>query len=163
LTTWETKQIYLVGECGKLADELPPMQVHKLADADAVAVAHVRHLAKQGRVETLVVANPDDIRDNPQAMSALAPWVALQKRAALLLTNEASDNAAEVVKATTRQEALRQVENVIIVADLAAVPLARRPNPIKGDKDEFIEMEPLTPQGTEPFTFAVGRLFHEDP
>src|SRR5262249_15774852 len=68
-----TKQVYLVGECGKLADELPPLQVHKLADADAVAAAHVRHLAKQGRVETLVVANPDDIRDNPQAMSALAP------------------------------------------------------------------------------------------
>ena len=24
-------------------------------------------------------------------------------------------------------------------------------------------MEPLTPTGTEPFTFATGRLFHPDP
>jgi hypothetical protein len=163
LTEWGTKQVYLIGECGRLADALPPVQVHKLADADAVAAAHVRHLVKQGRIETLVVANPNDFRDNPQAMSPLAPWVALQKHAALLLTNEAGDDAADVVKAATRQEALRKAENVILVADLAAIPLARRPNPIKGDKDEFIEMEPLTPQCTEPFTFAVGRLFHEDP
>jgi hypothetical protein len=163
LTEWDTKQAYLIGECRRLADALPPMQVHQLADADAVAAAHVRHLVKHGRVETLVVANPNDFRDNPQAMSPLAPWVALQKRAPLLLTNEAGDNAAEVVKAATRQDALKRVENVIFVADLSAVPLVRRPNPIKGDKDELIEMEPLTPQGTEPFTFAVGRLFHEDP
>ena len=163
LKKWETKQVYLIGKCRQLADTLPPMQVHQLADADAVAAAHLRHLARQGRVETVVIANPDDFRDNPQAMSPLAPWVAVQKRAPLLLTNEAGDNAAEVVKAATRQEALKRVENVIFVADLAAVPPVRRPNPIKGDKDELIEMEPLTPQGTEPFTFAVGRLFHEDP
>jgi hypothetical protein len=30
------------------------------------------------------------------------------------------------------------------------------------DKDPIIEMEPLTPTGAEPFSFATGRLFHED-
>jgi hypothetical protein len=163
LTEWATKQVYLVGDCGKLAHTLPPMQVHKLADADAVAAAHVKLLARQGRVETVVVANPHDFLDNPQPMSPLAPWVALQKRAALLLTNGRGDNVEEVVKAATRLDPLRHVENVIYVADLVAIPTVRRPNPIESDKDAFIEMEPLTPAGTEPFTFAIGRLFHDDP
>src|SRR5262249_12487640 len=35
-------------------------------------------------------------------------------------------------------------------------------NPVPG-KDEYIEMEPLTPAGMEPATFATGRLFHDDP
>ncbi len=39
--------------------------------------------------------------------------------------------------------------------------MPRRPNPAPG-KDEFIEMEPMTPSGTEPFTLATGRLFHRD-
>jgi len=39
----------------------------------------------------------------------------------------------------------------------------RRPNPVPGGKDEYIEMEPLTPDGDEPFSFATGRLFHPDP
>ena len=79
LTEWGTKQVYLIGEVRNLAHTLPPMQVHKLADEDAVAVAHVRRLAKQGRIETLVIANPKDFLDNPQPMSPLAPWIALQK------------------------------------------------------------------------------------
>jgi hypothetical protein len=40
--------------------------------------------------------------------------------------------------------------------------MAKRPNPIAKDKDPVIEMEPLTPRGAEPFSFATGRLFHED-
>ena len=73
----------MIGEVRNLAHTLPPMQVHKLADEDAVAAAYVRHLAKQGRIETLVIANPNDFLDNPQPMSPLAPWIALaEKRAA---------------------------------------------------------------------------------
>ena len=42
------------------------------------------------------------------------------------------------------------------------IPPERRPNPVPG-KDAFIEMEPLTPSASEPFSFATGRLFHKDP
>ena len=35
-------------------------------------------------------------------------------------------------------------------------------NPIPKDKDQLIEMEPLTPTGEMPFSYAVGRLFHAD-
>ena len=163
LAEWGTKQVYLVGETRTLAHTLPPMQVHRLADENAVAAAHVRQLAKLGRIETLVLANPYDFLDNPQAMSPLVPWLALQKNAPLLLTNEAGNNVEELVKTALHQETLRKVENVIFVADLNAIPLVRRPNPIATDKDEMIEMEPLTPTHLEPFTFAVGRLFHDDP
>jgi hypothetical protein len=41
--------------------------------------------------------------------------------------------------------------------------MEQRPNPIPDGKDPMIEMEPLTPLGNEPFTFATGRLFNEDP
>jgi Peptidase family C25 len=37
-----------------------------------------------------------------------------------------------------------------------------RPNPIEGGKDTEIEMEPMTPAGDKPCSFAVGRIFHED-
>ena len=163
LTAWATKQVYLVGDTGKLAHTLPPMQVHKLADEEAVAAAHVKLLAKQGRIETLVIANPSDFLDNPQPMSPLAPWIALQKNAPLLLTNEGGNNVEEIVKAALKREALRKVENIILVADLNGIPQTQRPNPIATDKDAIIEMEPLTPRGAEPFSFAVGRLFHEEP
>jgi hypothetical protein len=163
LTEWGTKQVYLVGEMRNLAHTLPPMQVHKLADEDAVATAHVKHLARQGRIETLVIANPYDYLDNPQPMSPLAPWIALQKHAPLLLTNEGGHNVEELVQTALRQESLKKVENIIYVADLNAIPLLRRPNPIETDKDELIEMEPLTPTRRQPFTFAIGRLFHDDP
>ena len=42
------------------------------------------------------------------------------------------------------------------MAALKAIPTEKRPNPIMG-KDEFIEMEPLTPKGEEAFSFAVAR------
>ena len=41
--------------------------------------------------------------------------------------------------------------------------MERRPNPIPDSKDPYIEMEPLTPTGHQPFSFATGRLFNEDP
>jgi hypothetical protein len=61
-----------------------------------------------------------------------------------------------------RHDALRQVDVLLYLANLKAIPVWRRPNPIPGDKDQQIEMEPLTPSGNQPFTFSVGRLFHED-
>ena len=57
---------------------------------------------------------------------------------------------------------MRAVDNLILVGNLAAIPVLQRPNPIPADKDAEIEMEPLTPMGNQPFTFATGRLFHDE-
>src|SRR5262249_10558377 len=88
---------------------------------------------------------------------------AVQKRAALLLTGARGDDVEAVMERAVRQEALSRVDTLLLVATLRAVPMRRRPNPIPTDRDPHIEMEPLTPRGTQPFTFATGPLFHEDP
>src|SRR5262249_282323 len=85
---------------------------------------------------------------------------ALRRRAALLLTDSAGD-VEKVVASALKQKHLRRADTLLIVADLKAVPMRQRPNPIAADKDARIEMEPLTPTGTPPFTFSVGRVFHE--
>jgi hypothetical protein len=94
-------------------------------------------------------------------VSALAPWIALQKRAALLLTDDAGDDTPRLVDRIMKRSALRHAEFLLLVADPKAIPPERRPNPIPG-KDPFIEMEPLTPTGSEPVSFATGRLFQKD-
>src|SRR5262249_8349078 len=58
--------------------------------------------------------------------------------------------------------ALHDADVLLLVAGLKAIPTRKRPNPIPGDKDAEIEMEPCTPSGQEPYTFATGRLFHDD-
>ncbi len=110
----------------------------------------------------MVVTNPADVRGDLGGTSALAPWIALRKHAALLLTNPAGTNVADVMDRALRREALRRVDAMLLVANLRAIPMWQRPNPIPGDKDPHIEMEPLTPSGNRPFTFATGRLFHAD-
>src|SRR5207244_9783811 len=103
-----------------------------------------------------------DARHQTGRMSSLSPWIALQRRAALLLTNDAGSDAKEVVNTALKQPRLRRAGNLILVADLQSIPPEKRPNPLEG-KDSEIEMEPSTPAGVEPFTLATGRLFHEDP
>src|SRR5439155_24221074 len=83
------------------------------------------------------------------------------RRAALLFTDETGENTNEVVEAALHHRALRRADSLILVADLQAIRPERRPNPVPG-KDAFIEMEPLTPTGARPFSFATGRLFHQD-
>src|SRR5438105_7669204 len=60
-----------------------------------------------------------------------------------------------------KDPALHKADAVVLVGDLRAIPMERRPNPAVG-KDTDIEMEPLTPEMPEAFTFATGRLFHRD-
>jgi hypothetical protein len=156
----QTKPIYLVGTACHLRAKLPAESVIELADEAAVAAEHVRRL---GTVHVLVVANPADGKEGQVSLSALAPWIAVRKQAALLLTNPAGDNVEKIVAAAQRQDALRRADVLLLVGDLEALPMRRRPNPIPGDKDPHIEMEPLTPAGGKPFTFATGRLFHADP
>jgi hypothetical protein len=160
LAEWRTEQVYFVGDAHKLWRALPKVRHVNLADEEAVAAAYRRRLGR--RVEALVVANPADTGEGMGGMAALAPWVALQKRAALLLTNKGGNNVAEVVGRAVRDERLRQADALVLVANLQAVPMLQRPNPIPADKDPHIEMEPLTPGGHHPFSFATGRLFHEE-
>jgi hypothetical protein len=158
LGTAKVNQAWLIGSAESLAGDLAGVRTVRLADEEAVAAAHRKLLTRQGPIATLVVANPAD----KGKLSALAPWVAAQKHAALLLTGPAGDDVEQRLTDALRHESLRRVENVLIVADLEAVPWRKRPNPVPG-KDAEIEMEPLTPAGSDAFSFAVGRLFHEDP
>jgi hypothetical protein len=159
---WKTRDLYLIGAAKRLAPTMTEYRCTTLADARAVARMRIQRLAEAGIIRTAVVANPFDGRDNPAPMSALAPWLAVQKRAPLLLTSEDGKDAAAVVEAACKHAPFRHVDSVILVADLKAIPMEQRANPIPADKDPQIEMEPLTPADREPFSYAVGRLFHED-
>lgn len=163
LGKWKTQTIYAIGDAPRLWRGLPDLRVIRLADEEAVAASYVRHQLRNGPIQTMVIANPHDRGQKIGVLSPLAPWIALQKRAALLFTKPDGKDVNELVGDATRKPPLARVENVILVADLRAIPLEQRPNTIPGTKDPFIEMEPLTPAGMAPFSFAVGRLFNEDP
>jgi hypothetical protein len=163
LALWSPHDVVAVGGTYRLCRDLTNVRVTRLLDEAAVASACLRELRRQGPVRTLVVANPADVGPGQGGMSALAPWVAIQKHGVLLLTSERGTDVEAIVCQALRHEALARADAVILVANLAAIPVQRRRNPVPGGKDEFIEMEPLTPTGNEPFTFAVGRLFHPDP
>ncbi len=161
LVAWGAKEVFVAGDAAQL--ELAPPDVRRvpLADEAAVAKAYLQAQRKQGPIHNLVVANPSDLAEGRGGLSTLAPWIALQRRAALLLTNDAGDNVAEVVGAALKDADLRGADALLLVANLRAIPMSARANPAAG-KDERIQMEPLTPEGDDPFTFATGRLFHED-
>ncbi|MHB1426445.1 MAG: C25 family cysteine peptidase [Gemmataceae bacterium] len=162
LGEWQTRRVHLIGKAEKLAEQLPGIQAVKLGGESAVAAAYQKQLTCKGRIENVVFANPADPRGEMGGTSALAPWIAPRRNAALLLTNAEGSNVAEVMERAERREALRHVDALLFLANLKAIPVWRRPNPILGDKDQQIEMEPMTPSGNRPFTFATGRIFHED-
>jgi hypothetical protein len=161
IAEWHTRRILAAG-LPNFGRDLPRVNVIHLPDEEAVAALALRHLPCTSPVQALVVANPADAKKELAGMSVLAPLLAIQHHGALLLTNERGDNTASVVRDALKSPRLRAADNLLLAADLTAIPLERRPNPVPG-KDTFIEMEPLTPTGTEPFSFATGRLFHEDP
>jgi hypothetical protein len=163
LTRWHAHTVYAAGGAAEVCRGLRGVTAVELADEREVSAAYLRAVLRQGPVTSLVVTNPEDLREGFGGMSVLAPWVALRRRAALLCTDPAGDDAEDVVRAALRNAHLRRADALILVANLRAIPMGRRPNPIPGDKDPDIEMEPFTPAGDEPFTFATGRLFHEDP
>jgi hypothetical protein len=159
---WQTRRVHLIGKAAKLAEQLPAVDHVKLGGESAVAAAYQKQLSRKGRIENVVFANPYDTGGEMGGTSALAPWIAPRRNAALLLTNAEGTDVVEVMERAQRREALRQVDALLYLANLKAIPAWHRPNPIPGDKDQQIEMEPLTPSGNQPFTYAIGRLFHED-
>ncbi len=130
-----------------------------LATIRDVADAHVAHLASTGRITAAVVCNPHDEKKGD--LSPLAPWLAARQGAALLLTDARGDLPAALASAE-KKRALRRLDSVTILASHEAIPVLERPNPIPADKDKLIQMEPLTPSGTEAVSYAIGRLFHAD-
>lgn len=160
LLAWQPGQLYAIGAARGVCEAVPDSKCTVLADEDAVAQAAREELLRQGPIQTLVVANAAD-RDKG-GMSRLAPWIAQQRRGLLLLTNDAGTNTAEIVEAARKKPGLERVDTLLLVANLKAIPMERRPNPVAG-KDLVIDMEPLTPKDREPFHYATGRLFHDDP
>jgi hypothetical protein len=158
---WRPAKVYAVGSVGPLP-AAGECQVMALADEAAVSSVYLREQSTHGSIENLVVANPADGKLGYSAMSPLAPWLVIQRRAALLLTDPDGRDVEERVDRAMEDLRLQHAEALILMADLKAIPMCRRSNPIPGSKDRFIEMEPLTPRGDEPFTFATGRLFHAD-
>jgi hypothetical protein len=161
LAEWQASTVYAVGSAREVCREAGAAHVIGLADEAAVAACCLKHLRSRGAIKNIVVANPADSRKGLAGMACLAPWFAVQRRAALLLTNFAGDDVGRLVDAASNNPALARADTLILMGDLDAIPLERRANPVPG-KDAFIEMEPLTPVESEPFTFATGRLFHED-
>lgn len=159
LDSWRPKEIYLIGSAAKPAWKSSTVKYKKLVDEDSVQEEYLRRQLKRGPIETLVAANPADVEEG--AMSTLAPWIALSKRGLLVLTNDKGKNVSSVVREIVKKPELLEVETLFLVAGLKGIPLERRPNPAAG-KDQEIEMEPLTPTGSEPCSFATGRLFHPD-
>jgi hypothetical protein len=162
LEEWRTREVYAVGAVPGEWEFLRNKDVRRLADEKEVVNVYLQNLSKQGPVRTLVLANPDDIEAARGGMSTLAPWIAVQQRAALILTDSTGENVSQVVQRALRRPELARADNLILAASLQAIPMERRPNPVADGKDTFIELEPPSPVGNEPFSFATGRLFHED-
>jgi hypothetical protein len=155
---WGTGEVLAVGR----VPDLPGVGVARLGTEKAVAERCLSEQTRRGPVTALVVANPDDLWEDRGGTSSLAPWAAVRRHAALVLT-DAEGDAERAVAAALRREPLRAADAVLLLANPRAVPPELRPNPIPADKDPVIEAEPLTPEGDEPFSFALGRLFHDDP
>jgi hypothetical protein len=151
------KEVIAVGGAAAACKKLEGVRVTELADAAAVTAAHRKELTRAGKIETLVLANPADAKK----LSALAPWVAVKRRAALLLTAPDGKDAGDVVAAALRDKDTAGADSLIVIADLEAIPPAKRDNPAVG-KDERIDVEPWIPEGDDLITLASGRLFHAD-
>jgi hypothetical protein len=157
LARWQVSEVHAIGGCDSRLHIPESATVARYADESSLETEVLRRLAANDRIDALVVANPFD----QKSLSLLAPMVAGNHRAALLLTNHAGTNVEKLVRKVIRQRVFRRADNLILVGDLNALPTLKRDNPIAG-KDEKIEMEPLTPEGSELYRYATGRLFDAD-
>jgi hypothetical protein len=130
--------------------------VSVFADEAAALAAAIEYQSQRAPIDTLVLVNPAD------SLSNLAPLALRGRNAVLLMTNDKGDDAGEVVRQALRRPGLERVENLLILGSPTAIPPQQRANPLAG-KDDAIEMEPGTPSSNEPYTLAIGRIFHADP
>lgn len=156
---WQISHVYALGDA-TLPGQARDLAVTKLHDEREIARLHRRLLTAKAPVRTLVIANPHDGKDKA---SLFAPWIALQRHALLVLTDKDGNDAEARIDEAIRTPGVEKADTLIVAADLDAIPTRKRPNPVKGDKDQQIEMEPATPTGDAPFSFAVGRIYHPDP
>lgn len=157
LTSRGVKEVVAVGVAAEPCRRLRDTKLTELRDTGAVAAAHRGELARGGPIGSLVLANAAD----PRRESTLAPWAAVNRRAALLLTAPDGKDAGAVVAAALTDKTTARADSLLVLADLAAIPLGKRDNPAEG-RDEQIDVEPWTPAGHELNTLAAGRLFHAD-
>jgi hypothetical protein len=162
LKRWRAREVILAGAAGDMRPSVPGCKVTRLGSVESIQCAVLRHLGSGGRIDRAVVVNPADRASGMAGLSVLGPWLATRKRAALLLTNATGTDLSRVVHEACRRRCLTRLDTLVLLADLKALPMLHRPNPIPADKDRVIDLEPLTPSGSEPFSYAVGRLFHED-
>ena len=151
------KDVTAVGAAGAHCKKLVGVRLTELADAAATAAAHRKELLRTGQIEALVLANPADAKKH----SALAPWVAVKRRAALLLTAADGKDAGEVVAAALKDKDSAAADVLLVVADTDAIPLTKRDNPAAG-RDERIDVEQWVSDTDDLISLAAGRLFHAD-
>jgi hypothetical protein len=167
-----TREMLVAGAIDQVRLGSPGVRVVRLATEEAVDAAYLRQIASGGRIETAVAANPADFGKDLGGMSVLAPWLAVSKRAALLLTRDSGADVEEIVTRAAQRKQLRHLDTLILAAGLKSIPMQERPNPIPTDKDPAIQLEPLTPQARPAssannledrlVSWSIGRLFHDD-
>jgi hypothetical protein len=150
-------EIIAVGSSMELTVKVKNIKVTELKDGAAVAAAHRKELARTGPIAALILANPAD----PKRESTLAAWLAVKKRAALLLTAADGKNAGAIVAAALKEKETAHADSLLVLADLDAIPQVKRDNPAQG-RDERIDVEPWMPDGNDLVTLASARLFHSD-
>ena len=151
-----SKEVFAVGAAIAPCKGLKGAKITELPDAATVALLQRKELARDGKITSLVLANPAD-----KSMAALAPWIAVKHKAALLLTDTKGSDAGAVVNAALQEKEFEHVDSLIVAGDFDAIPTVKRDNPAQG-KDEQIDVEPWLPVGDEPITLSSGRLFHPD-
>ena len=151
------KEVIAVGSAVEVCRKLKNVKLTELKDAAAVAAAHRKELVRTGPIRNLVLANPADSKRE----SSLAPWVAVKKRAALLLTSPDGKDAGTVVAAALQANDTFRADTLLVLADLESIPQVKRDNPAAG-KDEQIDLEPWIPEGNGLISLASARLFHTD-
>jgi hypothetical protein len=151
------KEVVAVGGAIGACKKLEGVKLTELIDATATAAAHRKALLRGGKIDVLVLTNPAD----PKKLAALAPWVAVKRRAALLLTGPDGKDAGTLIAAALKDRDAAGADSLIVLADLDAIPRTKRDNPAAG-KDERIDVEQWVPAGDESITLAAGRVFHAD-
>lgn len=127
LTDWQTGVVFCIGAASEYCRDLEGVRLVTLAGKADVAAAYLRAQRERGPIATLVVTNPADTTEGHGSMSALAPWVALRQRAALLFTNAEGADASPVVRNALKQRDLEKADALVLVGNPQAMLMVRRP------------------------------------